>query len=109
MFDPGDCFSGSEYTAPENGIYAFNVSYLVYPHASGVTTSSWQRYSGGSWSQYGAGIQTGPAGQSHTMISYPTLIELTKGEKVRAMLAIGGGSGSPTMYGGQNCFTAHKV
>ena len=109
LFDPGDCFSGSEYTAPEHGIYAFNVSYLVYPHASGVTTSSWQRYSGGSWAQYGGGIQTGASGQSHTMISYPTLIELSKGEKVRAVIAIGGGSGSPTVYGGQNSFTAHKV
>jgi hypothetical protein len=43
------------------------------------------------------------------MISYPTLIELSKGEKVRAMLAIGGYSGTPAMYGGQNSFTAHKV
>ena len=109
LFDPGDCFSGSEYTAPEHGIYAFNVSYLVYPHTSGVTTSSWQRYSGGGWSQYGAGIQQDHGNNSHTMISYPTLIELSKGEKVRAMLAIGGYSGTPTMYGGQNSFTAHKV
>jgi hypothetical protein len=109
MFDPGDCFQGSEYTAPEHGIYAFNVSYLVYPHTSGVCTSSWQRYSGGGWSQYGAGIQQDHGNNSHTMISYPTLIELSKGEKVRAMLAIGGYSGTPTMYGGQNSFTAHKV
>ena len=109
LFDPGDCFSGSEYTAPEHGIYAFNVSYLVYPHSSGVCTSSWQKYTGGGWSQYGAGIQQDHGNNNHTMISYPTLIELSKGEKVRAMLAIGGYSGTPTMYGGQNSFTAHKV
>jgi hypothetical protein len=109
LFDPGDCFSGSEYTAPEGGIYAFNVTYLVYPHASGVTTMSWQKYSGGGWSQYGGGIQNGPSGQSHTLHSYPTLIELSKGDKVRAMCAIGGYSGTPTVYGNQNSFTAHKV
>ena len=109
MFDVGDCFSGSEYTAPQSGIYAFNVTYLVYPHANGVTTMSWQRYSGGGWSAYGAAIQNGASGQNHTQHSYPTLIPLAKGEKVRAMCAIGGGSGSPTVYGGQNAFTAHKV
>jgi len=109
LFDPGDCFSGSEYTAPEGGVYAFNVTYLIYPHANGVTTMSWQKYSGGGWSQYGAGIQNGASGQSHTQHSYPTLIELSAGEKVRAVVAIGGFTGSPTVYGNQNSFTAHKV
>ena len=94
--------SGGEFTVPESGIYAFNISALWHPGGENIYYTQTLQVNG---SQAGDMIQGGQTQTQHGHFNYFQLVNISSGDTIRFLFKASAGG----VYGGQANWSIFKI